>query len=511
LSKILRDIYQRKLTKLLSRTPTEQFFVLAWATNAIQSGRSHEAAGLISYPVAAATNDLTSPYAIFPWHIETLLNELLKTPKANLNKSGPNRVLDCSKFKSIHSLKKALVELENASSKISLERIDVRLEMHRIAQRTFGWQTGFHDEPSYYRSAFIYSGHKTKEHFQTKRGLSLDNFVLGCFTLMALFLNKPYVNANIDGSSIGLDRDSIKSLMNTISISQKYAENLSRRIRGNSNNISYRKSIFVEYPVVSFGANEERLLCALPELLALRCTSGLFYDVVDANASIKNEISKRFEQYSKTLLHSVLRSGVLDSDFPYYYKKNQFRSSDIVYRTGRVVNLVIECKATKLSYDARFSEHPIEDARRHYQEIAKGVFQVWRFVSHCRLQQIPRYELSEKVVGVVLTLDTWLTASVELQRKVIEHAKEISAKKSPEIENCDQIPIMFCSIEELEMTLHRADENSLLTALFKSTEDKYKGWALSSVHQVECPDTHLQNPYPFEGMLRDFFPWWLER
>ena len=51
-----------------------------------------------------------------------------------------------------------LASLENAEDGLTLERINVLREMHRLGQRQFEWQRGFMSYSRLYRAAFIYGG-----------------------------------------------------------------------------------------------------------------------------------------------------------------------------------------------------------------------------------------------------------------------------------------------------------------------------------------------------------------
>ena len=61
-----------------------------------------------------------------------------------------------------------------------------------------------------------------------------------------------------------------------------------------------------------------------------------------------------------------------------------FDSPDVLIKDGGKLVVVGDCKATKLSYLAQFAENPFESAKNQYNQIAKGVFQAWRYYSHVR-------------------------------------------------------------------------------------------------------------------------------
>src|SRR5258708_24951428 len=93
-----RDRYRKKLQDFLSRAPDEAFFEMVWAIDAVQSDRSDIAARYLRFPAEAATTDIDSKLAIRKWDLETLIGQLLITPKREWRTNGPNRITNCSLF-----------------------------------------------------------------------------------------------------------------------------------------------------------------------------------------------------------------------------------------------------------------------------------------------------------------------------------------------------------------------------------------------------------------------------
>lgn len=88
-------------------------------------------------PPEAVGAELGSPYYIAPWALETLVNELLATPKPPGFGVGRTRAMDPRTFGTLRVLNNLLVKLENAEDGIFLQKHDVFYEMARIAQRQF--------------------------------------------------------------------------------------------------------------------------------------------------------------------------------------------------------------------------------------------------------------------------------------------------------------------------------------------------------------------------------------
>lgn len=508
MSRLRRDMFQRKLNSALAKADDESFFVMAWATQALQSKREENAKPYLEYPPEAVTTELGSPYSVHPWRLETLLNEVLAIPKLPVLQNHPNRRLNCRSFAAVRTVSNYLFELESAHDGITLRHLDVMKELHRLGQRTFEWQFGFISYPQFYRSAFLHSGELTRDFFLKRYGLSIPDFTLGCFILNAHFLGGPKLKRKFTLKIPGVSAEILKSTLNIISISHKEARLLAIKLRAGHEHISYKRSIFREFPCIVFDSDDEHFCAPLADLISLRGTSGIFYDVVKAGQNIRNEISSRFEKYCSELIQLMLPSHIVRGSYKYFFKKDEIESPDILLTQDEAISVILECKATRMTYEARFSENPVESAPRGYDEIAKGVAQIWRFASHIRRGILPNEKLKTGTVGIVLTLDTWLAMASPMRAEVIAKAKNI-IKKDSDILIEDQIPILFCPIADLERTLRKAGDTSFVSSVYAAaTEEQYNGWMLSGVADKVTPSSITITPYPFEEKIADYLPWW---
>ncbi|MGU3660504.1 hypothetical protein [Methylobacterium fujisawaense] len=454
------------------------------------------------------TTDIESKYFAHPWKMETLINELLTTKKI-LPKNGKTaRVLDCKNFNSVANVLNVLGQIENAEDGITLKRVDVMQEVHRLGQRQFEWQRGFMNLPLFYRSHFIYGGKLTSEFFERRYNVTLIDFTLFCFALRAMFTELPGVKRSTSFSDINISSEQRDACLRLISLDIAQARTLASSIRSGLGHVSYKRSILRTHPCIEFPESGGVLVAPLPDLVMLRATSGLFYDVIQGGDNVRNEIAFRFEEYSRELLAAYLPSLNVDRSYKYKYKKNLIDSPDIFVRENGRIRIILECKATRMSYEARFSEDPLGNARRGYDEIAKGIFQIWRFISHIRRGIVQSEQLSQHTIGIVLTLDTWLTMANVMQKDVVDAAKQMCLEKDPEIIALDQIPVIFCPIDELENTLSAATECGFMAAVDAASQEQFEGWMLGSVHREICPDENTQRTYPFADRVEQSIPWW---
>lgn len=137
----------------------------------------------------------------------------------------------------------------------------------------------------------------------------------------------------------------------------------------------------------------------------------------------------------------------------------------------------------------------------------EGVFQIWRFVAHHRRGLHPGHRLQTGIRGVVVTLDSWLSAPSSLREEVMNLAKA-RADRDPGITDADRIPVLFCPIDDLEYTLNATSHASFFQTLEAIGEERFLGWGLSSMHREIAPDVDMANGYPFQGRVAEVLPWW---
>jgi len=293
MSRVSRDYHRKKLNDLLSHADDEAFFQMVWAVDALQSGREQQAARYLRYPPAAVTDHVASEHAVHPWDLETLVGQLLITPKSP-KLPGPNRMLNCTQFVTIASTVNRLRKLENSEAALYLPNIGIWVEMHRLGQRQFPWQRGFVDVVRLYRYAFIYGQGDCADYFLNSYGISVNDFSLVSFAFYAAFLEQPclvsqYPLADLEVSET--TRDTALALLSVpLSAAQKNARHLieiASQKHSRTLPTAYLPSFLRRWPVVNFGG---RLRAPLPELIILRGTAGVYYDVVSGEAGLRNEV-----------------------------------------------------------------------------------------------------------------------------------------------------------------------------------------------------------------------------
>ncbi|ESQ84633.1 hypothetical protein AEAC466_06160 [Asticcacaulis sp. AC466] len=514
MSRLKAELARKKFPKLkanigevLSAADPESFCQLVWAVWGLQQSEPvRRAAEIISYPVEAMTNAIDSRWAIQPWEIETLMNLHFEAGR------DLRRRLDShDQFGLIGELCNRLRKLEDVESATYLDETSVLMELHRIAHRQFSWQRGFVNRADFYRYFYLYGIGNCAAFFDDYYGLSVEQFTKAGFALLALFSQRPLATKPLDFSAIGLNKATAERAASLMTISHAETgdafQALLKNLDAEMQPIAYRPSLLRRKPIIAYGRHGTNLRAPLPPLIMLRVSGGMYYDLQPGGGAIRDEVARQFENYVRRFIATVMPRFNVEGEYRYNRPGlgTPVDSPDaIVLDRGRVA-AVIECKATKLTFSAQYAGDPAVAASDKYDELAKGVFQLWRFFSHCR-RGLTRHQIDDATHALLLTVDSWLSMSRNLQVHVLDRAK-VKAKNEPGIELQDQKPIIFASIQYFERVLLQADEDLFLGTLAIARTEKFTGWLLPDIKK-ELRDDVEEKPYPFDP--GEIIPWWDE-
>jgi hypothetical protein len=404
-----------------------------------------------------------------------------------------------------------LRKLEDVESAVYLRATDFNIfgQMHRVAHRQFHWQRGYFNLPQLYRCAFIYAQGKCGEYFERTYGLPITELNFVGFVLFTHSRRAPWISRTFTLLEVGLNADLMERALPLLLVSMDRAREETRKM--NAKHLqplptAFLPSILRRYPLLCLNDEAKELVAPIPDVLLMRVTSGLYYDLIPGGQALLNEASDRFEEYCAAYIEAMMQRFKASRAHRYEPKKGApYDTPDLLVKDGEKLVIAIECKATKLTYLAQFAEDPFEAQKKQYLQIANGVFQLWRFFSHAR-RGLVKEQVDLDTSAMVLTLDPFLTLNRQLRTKIIEEAI-LLAEKEGEIAAEDRRHIILCPIQELEGVLSVATEDSLLATLKAARKEKYIGWQLDSINGVEAAGKEkIPKTFPFkpDGLL----PWW---
>lgn len=513
MGRVSRDLHRRKrkklygkLTDLLSRVDDAGFLQLTWAVDMLQSSFGTEVRRYLEFPKEAATTDMASASYVYKWDLESLLLLLLSTPKYVV-RPGFNRVLDCRKFGAMAQAVNLLRSLENSESAVMIDGSDIFMELHRIGQRQFAWQRGFATSERLYRFAFVYGQGDCAAFFQEAHGLSIAQFMKVSFILWAQLHRVPWTKPP-DLRTLGIDaallEKSLALIARPLPETRSAVKELIDAATGKGRfRVAYLPSALRQFPIIQ-APEHGTIISPLPQLIMLRATAGLYYDFRNGPQNLTTEANNRFELYTRKVIEAFCpRLEALPSE-PYGPKKARVDTPDVMLKDKGQVVAIIECKATKLTYEAQFADNPIEAAEGAYNQIVKGVTQLWRFISHVRRGIYEGQPLADNVHAIVLTMESWMQVSEGLQDQVLSRAKKL-VMEDPEITEADMRPVIFCSIQDLIDVMFISTEDDLLGAFANAELPKYKGWGFREVRR-DSGAPEMAKPFPLK--VEELLPWW---
>lgn len=281
-------------------------------------------------------------------------------------------------------------------------------ELHRIAQRQFPWQRGLVKPQNVYRYLYMYGQGTCAEHFKSKYGISMSDFTL---CALALFMEtySQQLPLKPDGSGVGISPKTIDAALMALATTPKGLRDKAKTIRleaiarNDDQDLPrtiYQPSALRHFPIVRVG---DRLLAPLPDLVVYRATAGLFYDIVGDQARI-NEANQRFEEYCCKLISSYFPEYEVLGEQTFMLNRSPAKTPDILLKNKGEIVLVFECKATKLTFEAQYADDPMASAPRAYDQMARGIFQLWKFFSYVRRGLYTEGVVFPNAIGVLMTM-----------------------------------------------------------------------------------------------------------
>lgn len=491
------------LAARLASAEDATFLRTLWALNALQTGRAGDARRFLGpRPPDAETEGFLGPHAIYPWELETLVNELLVTPKSRY------QVFPCHDWNTIGDVVNQLRAVENAEYGARRGELNILVEMGRIGARQFPWQRGHFGIPQLYRNAFVYGQGQCSDYLLKTTGLTASDMTLVGFSLLSVFYPNPVIRPADDLHLIrefGISHDALRATLERIARPIVELRRYACELRSVDEPIAYRPSVLRRFPCLRLGYRNRTLAAPLPDLIMDRVTNGLFYDVIGGGGPVRDEIGRQFESYVLDLLRRMMPGTRFEPEGSYRTSHGPIATPDVLMRgADDTIRLAIECKASRMSMAARFGAAPEED--RGYDEIARGVMQLWRYFGHCR-RHVAADHLANDAGAMVITMDEWFAGRSTVIPQIMARANELADASPHGIEAVDRRPVAFCTVSELESALATATPASLLETVRIGSGDR-AGWIFSILHAEVAAEKTAPREYAFQNELGALLPWY---
>lgn len=498
---------RKALHKVLRSSSCHSFLCAAWETEAHFGGRAQYAGRMLRFPFTSGDSSRVNAYRIHEWELETLVNEWLAAASFSLvNAPLIGQSVD---FATLASATNALRALENADY-IPGKKDSVTSGIAATFQRQFEWQVHRETTIGLFRNLYIF-GSVLDRWFEANRGLSLDKFILSLFGAYALFRESPSFTLPLAPSQqlsdLGLTSESFEKAMSIVALSMINAKKWVAEHRNETGVTAFEPSVLRQFPIL-FDEDRKRFYCPLRRLLFERMTDGLFYEFQGADDSLlvgtlRNQVGEKFENYCADIFELAGYDINRSSGRKYEFGSKTFEEPDFCLNVGSEL-IVGECKSKRMSIKTKFNLSDMSEDSG-VAEIAKGISQIWRYVSHSRARSSM---MGQHVIGVVVTAHEWLMLHPQRRDHVFNRAKEICLEKGLLESKEEMCPVAIVSVQHLEWIVARAEPRNFLQFLKRIANREHSLWAPKSVYQELFPDSKPVRRYPFAAQLGQFLPWW---
>lgn len=509
LNKRRRAKARGQLLETLSYLDDAQALQLLWAVNALQSSNRPNLEKYLNYPSEAEAAKIGDKYFVLKWELENLILLLLSTPKRKAKQVIPSRYME---FNTVATLANLYKSAEEAESEVLITDANIIAEMQRYAHKQFFWQREIFQSERMYRYYYVYGQGKCADFFKEKYGLSIEEFAVTC---VALYSQAQKFGWQVRPNLKGIDKLRPEIIDLTLSMVSKELQNMRKETKSridevadkSQSKLTYLPSTLRHFPIISSANHNNQIIAPLPQLIIFRATSGLYYDLACGPQTLLEEASDRFERYGKKLIEARCPRFHVLREQEFGPRKARLKTPDLLVRDEGKIKVVCECKATKLTFIAQFSDNQYAEAPKAFDQIAKGMSQLWKFFSRARRGLYTAEKVAPDAHGVILTMDSWFQLEATQLPELRKKAEALVAGE-PDILPEDMRDIVFCSIEELDDVLATSSEDEFLDTLRKSLLPEHHGWQLPSVRNPAWEKELKRNPYPFK--IEEVLPLWAE-
>jgi len=280
--------------------------------------------------------------------------------------------------------------------------------------------------PSMLKSSEGIPGFDFHSSFQEKGGVSVVDFIATSFFVYSVSKHSFAINTELfqkarrKGVVLPAQKTVRKVLALLSADKAKYVDLYERRKCPDRRYRMYDFNPILTYPLVKpcqgkqfATAGTEFFHAPLPDLIASRISTGIFYDMFNAYSSeggntFSDYFGYVFEAYVGQVLNHSTRGDVLYSEnrIRSFYPSRKGKAPDWILEEESAL-VLIECKATRFSRAAQSvaSEEAINNS---LAQVLKGLLQLASFRDACksRIQELTVFHTYSKLYNVLITLET---------------------------------------------------------------------------------------------------------
>lgn len=484
--------WERRVWDLLRQSPLEDILIMSWALEAIRTERSQYSQRLLPFPGDPRDHKIGKPFFIAPWNIDAIINEKLVLPSY-----AAQRQLNLRAWPGVVKLMNTYNGLANVDGHTDILPGGIIAALPRLFWPQYNWQLGYDNNMRIGRAWHVYATPQGKSAFLRKHSVELEDFLKVSFTAYVATMAHPAVKISYF-DALGLSRATVLNCLSIISASLSEQANFAKEIRNDRLPRDFKRSVVKERPLFWDVSNRERrYYVPSREMLLLRITDGLYYDIV-SDDDARRTSGEYFEDLAyQALKHYSDTTETVERDKPTPYG----RSADLFITDNDGENgLIVECKTRRIPQRVLSSPNPWEDCKDDFDDIIKGIVQIWR--THLALYAGGRRDM----VGMVLQYEPWTIMGNAFIQQLFDAAHRMAQRLS--IPESSRIPVALVGYPDFENCLRFYNLSAIISGVRMSAEERFHGYQLSGVVSEYSERMKKKLVLNYPAIASAAVPWW---
>lgn len=386
---------------------------------------------------------------IAEWELELVAKEVILNGRAVSTRGRTLR-----SWKNLSDTINQLKTLENEVSRLYGSSHNVLIELIRIAHRQFIWQGNPPNSVTTIRYFKIFNQQIINQICVDRLGLTVKEIYLVGMALMGVYLKHPALDVPFSSDIDSLSEEKLERFLSFTCRTIAELRPLLKSEQRYDDKFAYAYSSLRAFPLIRMRyRGNDAIVCPLPTLLFWRITGGLYYELID-DQRFPQAFGDSFQNYVGQIIVRSCQEEVIHlfAEQEYGARKARKDSVDRII-SDDVSALFLECKAKRLSWNAKEALDDLSSLETDIDIMASAVVQVYKTINDhidCQYPHFP-FVANRKIYPVIVTLENWrMFGPAMLDRlhgAVIAKLDEVDIQKDV----LNEMPYSVWAIEELEV------------------------------------------------------------
>jgi hypothetical protein len=320
-------------------------------------------------------------------------------------------------------------------------------------------------------------------------GMTTQQFVRLGAAIAGNFTSKFGMSTATDYAVLGISREAsahffrcisndISTLRDQIAATQSYDEDW-----------LYAWNPLERYPLIAFDAKTpDQVICPIPIYVLARTTTGLFFDIVKSKG-FDNPYGNSFQKYIGDVLSVTCKPPQFKLRAEKEYRPTKARRKHGVdwILSDATGHLVVECKAKRLSLEAKTLGDDLESLEKDLKIMAHAITQNYRNIqdilsglTNWNPDGLPLYPL-------IVTLEDWYLFNPRVRAMLDSHIRNQLRDAKVDETVLDKMPYTIASARELEAAAQIIAKVGVCTLMKQKTTSDRRQAALFPFLQTQFP------------------------